>query len=104
MSSVARFEGSLRQWATSQAAVRRLWVFGSVVKGAADPSDLDIAVEIDASDPTLFWIDHGTQWQCELQALFPIKVDLVLFEPTGGSPTVAKGLSEAKWLAYERAS
>jgi hypothetical protein len=41
----------LRVWAQGHANIRRVWLYGSRVRGTQRPdSDLDVAVEIDAVD------------------------------------------------------
>jgi predicted nucleotidyltransferase len=104
VNSIASFKTALGQWASSDPAVRRVWIFGSVAKGKPNPADLDVAVELEASDPTQYWMDHSTQWRRELQALLPISLQLEYFDPRGSTPTISNGLAEAKCLAYERAS
>jgi len=104
MNSVESFEGILRQWAATAPSVRRVWVFGSVAKGKMSPSDIDVAVELDAAEPTLVWLDNVSEWRSKLQALLPIKLQLEYFDPKGSTPTISKSLSEAKCLIYERAS
>lgn len=75
-----------------------------MAKNKDNPRDLDVAVELDAAEPILFWIDHAPKWRSKLQALLPIPLDLEYFDPQGSTPTISKGLSEAKHLVYERTS
>jgi predicted nucleotidyltransferase len=100
----AAFENVLVQWAVSASSVRLVWVFGSVAKGKENPGDLDVAVELDAEEPQLFWTDHVSGWRRELQAQLPLKLQLEWFDPHGTTPTISRGLAEGKWLVYERAS
>lgn len=104
MNSVESFEGILRQWAVSTPSVRRVWIFGSVAKENTNPSDLDVAVELDAAEPTLFWMEHAAEWRSKLQALLLIKLQLEYFDRKGSTPTISKGLSDGKRLVYERVS
>jgi predicted nucleotidyltransferase len=104
VNSITEFENILRKWAASASSVRRVWIFGSVAKGKSNPRDLDVAVEIDASEPTQFWIDHASMWRRELEAQLPITLQLEWFDPDGTTPTISRGLAEANRLVYERAS
>ena len=79
-------------------------VFGSVAKGSRNPNDLDVAVELDTRDPVLLWSDNASGWRRELQAQLPIKLQLEWFDPSGGTPTISRGISEGARLIYERAS
>jgi len=109
MSDAERYERVLHAWAVATPCVRKVCIFGSRAKGTSrTDSDLDVAVEIDpvGSDESAYvsWFHLKKSWQTELQGQLPIKLDLEWFDPAGSTPTIAKGLSEAKVVVYERAS
>jgi len=104
VNGVTEFEATLKNWATSAASVRGVWIFGSVAKGSGEPRDLDVAVELADAEPFQLWMSHVADWRRELQAQLPIKLQLEWFDPDGATPTIAAGLAEAKRLVYERAS
>jgi predicted nucleotidyltransferase len=101
--SVEQFESVLKEWASSAPSVRRVWVYGNAAKGSANPNDLDVAVELDTSDPVLLWSDRASGWRRELQERLPTKLHLEWFDPDGTTPTISVGLSEGARLIYERA-
>lgn len=65
----------LRDWAETKATIRRLWIYGSRLRGTqCDDSDLDVAIEVDALETLDQRISFGatrTQWEKELAALTP---------------------------------
>jgi predicted nucleotidyltransferase len=71
---------AIRDWAARSENVRRVWLFGSRVKGGARPdSDLDVAVEpIDCQDD---WCEHQTRWRSELAGRTDSQLDLWEYKP-----------------------
>jgi predicted nucleotidyltransferase len=66
----------LRSWAQGRDFVRRLWVFGSRVRGLQRPdSAFDAALEIDPVGrdelPLVSWMAHHSKWVAELTAVLP---------------------------------
>lgn len=97
------------EWARANPKVRRVWVYGSRVKGTHRPdSDIDIAVELqpvgDSEETLAVWMAHCNQWQSELQARIGPTVVLEWFDPDGATTTIQATLDEASMLIYERAS
>ena len=93
----------IAHWAYSKQAIRRLWFYGSRVRGTQHPdSDLDVAIEIDhistEAETQLHWMDEKAQWLAELQALSPFKVHLEMY----GTPNVNAYLEDCSRLVYER--
>ena len=109
MKDAERYRQVLRAWALATPCVRKVSIFGSWAKGTSrDDSDLDVAVEIDpvGSDESAYvsWFHEKAPWHTELQQQLDVKLDLEWFDPAGSTPTIAKGLSEANVVVYERAS
>lgn len=99
----------LVSWAQATPNVRRVWLFGSRVKGTHRPdSDLDVAVEIDAvgNDETPFdtWVGEAAGWKSQLQLRITAALDLQWFDPDGSTPKIQAALGDAASLIYERAS
>lgn len=99
---------AIRAWAASHSVVRRVWVFGSRVRGTERPeSDLDIAVEHDAmpgdSDAFTTAISEAENWRMELAPRLSVKLDLQSYIP-GLTSTIQAGLDESSLLVYERAA
>lgn len=97
---------AIRSWAASHPIIRRVWVFGSRVRGAGRPdSDLDVAVEHDAlpidSSVSATWINEAPIWRGELGPMLSVPLHLHPYIP-GESPAIQAGLSESSFLAYER--
>ena len=72
---------TLRSWAEGRPHVRRLWVFGSRLKGTQrDDSDLDVAMEIDAlgqdENAAVSWVGYRHLCEQELSALTGFAVQL----------------------------
>ena len=95
---------TLADWATQQPLLRRLWVYGSRVKGTHRPdSDLDIAFEIERLPDTAA-VDGFREltlprWRSELVRLTGLATHL---EPSVGDVTNVTGyLSDSGILIYE---
>jgi len=95
----------VRQWAASNPAVRRVWLFGSRVRGTHSvESDLDIAVEVSAlpgdEDAFTTWVAESGSWQRQLSTLLPWRAHLSRYEGTATSE-VSEGIRDGV-LVYER--
>ncbi len=97
----------LQHWAEGQPLVRRVWLFGSRVRGEYRPdSDLDVAVELDldvAVDECrgmTHWIEHAASWERHLAHLLRVPVDLELHEPGG---QVEAYVADCSRLVYVKA-
>ena len=109
METVIDDRETLVSWAQITPCIRRMWLFGSRVKGTHRPdSDLDVAIEIDAhgNDETPFdsWIGEAATWKAQLQPRVGVALDLEWFDPHGSTPRVQTALAESAILIYERAS
>lgn len=94
---------NFRAWAEGKANVRRLWIYGSRLRGTQrEDSDLDVAIEIDAIESLEERIDFGatrTKWKKELEALTPnwtVQVEM------HGTPKVDQFVACCGMLVYLR--
>ncbi|MGF6638398.1 nucleotidyltransferase family protein [Paraburkholderia sp. 35.1] len=97
----------LRGWAQARRHVRRLWVYGSRLKGVQrTDSDLDVAMEIDpvGNDETArdSWGCHRTEWETEMTALVPYKVHLQDYDLTNPTSRVVAYIGCCAALVYQR--
>ncbi|MCK9419819.1 MAG: nucleotidyltransferase domain-containing protein [Nitrospirae bacterium] len=97
---------AIRTWAKSQPIVKRVWLFGSRIRGNERPdSDLDIAVEHDClpgdSDAFTTAIFEKNNWHLQLQPLVSLIIDLQSYI-SGMTPIVEAGLNDSSMLIYER--
>lgn len=108
-----------RQWAASKSGVKRIWFFGSRIRGNSkdgsslrEASDLDVAIEIDVAkfdgnDPsekhasTAAWILIYDTWYDELAMLSRWPIDLQMYND---GRNVQIYVSECSALIYERDS
>lgn len=97
----------LRDWAAENPFVRRLWVFGSRLRGnQRDDSDIDVALEIDpiGNDeiPLTSWISSSDRWREELQPKLPHQLDLQFYDSTDQKSHVVQYINCCSALIYER--
>src|SRR5437667_727914 len=63
----------LKAWACTNKRIKRLWIFGSRVKGRnRDDSDLDLAIEIhkpDKTDCIGYFLENQYPWMSELSGI-----------------------------------
>ena len=90
-------------WANSQLTVKRIWVYGSRLRGTQKPeSDLDICIEIDPiatdEETQIVWMDEKEGWRAELARLTPYKIHLEMY----GTPHVDEYIECCSMLIYER--
>lgn len=96
---------SVSEWARSHPRMRRVWFFGSRVKGTHHPgSDIDVAIEIDRisdGDPErdAFWIDTVPIWRKELGSRLPWKVQIEMY-----ADRIVEYVESGSLLVYERQS
>ncbi|NGM78791.1 nucleotidyltransferase family protein [Burkholderia multivorans] len=97
------------EWAASQPLIRKVWLFGSRVRGTERPdSDIDVAVEVrrlpgDSSEWTTFACERE-RLSAALQTLFPLPVQLEWYGGADETPTVHAGLQESSMMVYEASS
>ena len=97
---------AIRSWAASEPLVRRVWVYGSRVRGTECPdSDIDIAIEHDArpgdSGPLATSLFELNSWHDQLSPKLGVKLHLESYIP-GVTTTIQAGLDESSVLIYER--
>ena len=101
--SAEQIEG-IAQWASSQKAVKALYVFGSRAKGShSRQSDLDAAVRLDmdqAASLEAFDV-FSVYWTMELEALTGLNVDLCLLAGND-TPINERAVADHGFLIYGR--
>ena len=101
---------SVVTWAIGKPLVRRIWFFGSRVRGDHRvDSDLDIAIELDPAEFTgvdesqglATWMFEADGWREQLQAVvpFPVQVEQYI---EGQTPTITDAIKLASSLIYEK--
>lgn len=109
---LAYFQETISTWATTKPLVKRVWMFGSRVRGDHQPdSDLDIAAEIDMaavrgidhSGGFATWAFESNSWRTELAALIGLKIDLQSYR-RGETRTIQAGLDHSSILVHEKSS
>ena len=94
----------LRDWAASHLLVKRVWIYGSRLRGTQkSESDLDVCIEIDPlstdEETQLIWMDEKERWLEDLESLSPYKIHLEMY----GTPNVSEYIESCSMLIYERA-
>lgn len=100
----------LRVWAENNSFVRRLWVYGSRLRGTQRiDSDLDVAIEIDpvGNDHTAgtSWIANSAVWRADMQAKLQnlhYKLDLQHYDSSVTGSKVVQYINCCSALVYER--
>ena len=105
---IDRFHPAINRWALSFPSIRRVWLYGSRVKGNARPdSDLDVAVEIDpqafrGQPPFAWWIFESTAMKTALAPLISVAPDVQQYLPS--NLAVFSAVAEHGILVYEKAT
>jgi hypothetical protein len=105
---------AIAQWARAYPRIRRVYLYGSRIRGAnkdgGPDSDLDIAIELDTEDGQeilMYWYDHSTIWRNELRALVaaiaPWPVQLEYYHSTNFRKVFAY-VNECNVVVYEAGS
>jgi predicted nucleotidyltransferase len=95
-------------WAATQPIVKRVYFFGSRVKGTNRlESDLDVAVEIDEDiddeEPrSAAWARAASKLRTSLAPLLPVILDLQWYGGEAETPTIHAGLVKGHVVVYER--
>jgi uncharacterized protein len=98
----------LRDWANVQPGIKRLWVYGSRLRGTQrDDSDLDIAIEIGPletqADRDIFWGDVKPRWIAEFkQMVRAMTVHLEMHVPDDPTLQVTQYISSCSMLVFQR--
>jgi predicted nucleotidyltransferase len=92
----------IRTWAKDHSDVRRVFLYGSTLRGTPNPDDLDLALELDVPDdailPTLIRVQ--SRWARELSELTGLNVDLQIAQPT--VPHVWDYIHQGCGLVFQR--
>ena len=90
----------LSEWAINKPEIKRVYLFGSRVRGDfTESSDLDVAIELDAlpgdsSAMTTFTAEVGG-WRSDLQGHIPFKLHLKHLDGDN-NPPVKEGVKDAR--------
>jgi len=93
-------------WAKTHSVVRKVWLFGSRVRGTERPdSDIDVAIEVlrrdgDSNEFTTFMFEKESL-TTSLARLLPIAVHLDWYGGADETPTMHAGLQESSILVFE---
>ena len=103
-SSLTQYLPELKKWCSSKPEIKRLWIYGSRVKGTASGnSDIDIAFQIkllnNEKEKTEFREKILPEWKNELTSIFPWPIHLEPWANTGTN--VASYVDEGNILVYE---
>jgi predicted nucleotidyltransferase len=97
-------------WAAENPLVKRLWLFGSRVRGEhREDSDVDVAIEldmtavkgVDESAGMATWAFDTMTWKPELELLLSRVVDLQRYK-AGETNIIQAGLDQSSVLVYEK--
>jgi predicted nucleotidyltransferase len=97
-------------WAAETPLVKRLWLFGSRVRGEhREDSDVDVAIEldmtavkgVDESAGMATWAFDTMTWKPELELLLSRVVDLQRYK-AGETNIIQAGLDQSSVLVYEK--
>jgi predicted nucleotidyltransferase len=107
---IAQIQALLSTWAAKTPLVKRLWLFGSRVRGEQrEDSDVDVAIEldmtavkgIDESAGMATWAFDTMTWKPELELLLSMVVDLQHYK-SGETNIIQAGLDRSSVLVYEK--
>lgn len=101
------FIPQLRQWAIAHERIKRLWVYGSRLRGTQrGDSDLDVAIEIEPplQDDENDVFDKVTRqrWQSDIQQLFGGVVVQLQWYGGESTPRLLHFIACCSMLVYER--
>jgi predicted nucleotidyltransferase len=108
-------EEAIYEWASRHSSVKKAWLFGSVLKGKPNPSDIDVAIEVQWS-PELncsegvfnAWEPHNqyaavTELVEEsLRKVLPVDLDLNHYFSETHNPTTHEALTACSVQIYPR--
>lgn len=90
-------------WASDNACVRELWLFGSRADRSSRPeSDVDIAIALMPADGNTNWAlgnysALGDEWQQQLEAIVSRHVSLEAIKPDTDGDAVVRGSGILLW-------
>jgi predicted nucleotidyltransferase len=93
-------------WAESEPLVRKVYLFGSRVRGTYRPdSDLDVAIELltlpDEDDPGTTWQREAKRLRASIAGAAPVAIDLLWYGGAIESPCVHEGLQAGSLTIYD---
>lgn len=93
------------RWAEQKAKIRKVWFFGSRVRGSfVQSSDLDIAVELEFEEngtAFAYWALDSSGWEAELVEILPWRIDLQLYVREE-APVIETAIRSSSKLIFER--
>jgi hypothetical protein len=98
----------ITDWAAASPKIRRVWLFASPGRDAAQSEDIAVTVELqpvgDSEETLAVWMAHCEQWRRELEACVGHPVPIDWRDTDGATIATPPGGEEASTLVYERAS
>lgn len=107
---ILNFREIISEWAVEKPLVKRVWIFGSRVRGNhREDSDLDVAIEInsaairgeDYSGGFATYAFESKSWCNELNDLIGLDVDLQFYKE-GETKTIQIALDFSSVVVYEK--
>lgn len=93
-------------WAAGNPKIRRVWLFASPGRDAAQSEDIAVTVELqpvgDSEETLAVWMAHCEQWRKELEARLGHPVPIDWRDPDGATTALPPGTGKASTLVYER--
>lgn len=96
---------AVSKWANTQPLIRKVYLFGSRVRGTHRPdSDLDVAVEIFTlpgdNSPLATWIGESSHLEASIAGIVPVNIDLQWYGGEAETPRIHKALKRSSLLVY----
>ena len=97
---------AIAKWAVFQPVVRKVYLFGSRVRGTHRPdSALDVAVEIVTmpcdEDPLTTWTCEAGRLKASIAGIVPIFIDLNWYGGAEVTPCVHAGIEASSIVVYD---
>ena len=94
-------------WAAGNPKIRRVWLFASPGRDAAQPEDIAVTLELqpvgDSEETLAVWMAHCEQWREDLEARIGHPVPIDWRDTDGATMATPPGAEEERTLIYERA-
>ena len=96
---------AVAKWASTQPVVRKVYLFGSRVRGTHRPdSDLDVAVEVFTlpgdSSPFTTWTGEAQRLKVSIAGIVPVNIDLNWYGGAVETARIHAGLEASSIVIY----